>query len=63
MSKIRKNTKRKRNQFGGVKNRTKSIKKRKSPRKQMGSGKNRKNSKRRGRARYLTKFQGPMQSI
>ena len=58
MSKIRKNTKRKRNQYGGIKKRTKSLKKRKTPRKQMGSGK-----KRRGKARYLTKFQGPMRSV
>ena len=62
MSKIRKNTKRKRNQYGGI-NYTKTFKKRKTPRKQTGSGKKRKNPKRRRKARYLTKFQGPMRSV
>ena len=63
MSKIRKVTKHKRNQYGGI-SYTRTFKKRKTPRKkQTGSGKKRKNPKHRRKARYLTNFQGPMRSV
>ena len=63
MSKIKKVTKRKRNQYGGI-SYTRTFKNRKSLRKkQTGSGKKRKNPKRRRKARYLTNFQGPMRSV